>query len=685
VSLARLLAGFLTASVLASAPAQQSLPPLPGDVPTDARIYVRASPARPARMAAWTDPDGTVQLIFQDRSLAGCSADVRSTIILDAGAVPIRLQHTGQTCAPRRPVNEQYYRAGSAGRWRNAIEQGEGDTAGKKFYLSLTDLPEERALLVRAGLVSGGRVPLLPDGEALIERVQELNVRAGDRAERVTHYRVYGLDLGPSPVWLDSRGELFALDPGFIRQGWEHVAPELQRAQSRASGVRQAELVRAIVRQPAGRLVIYRARLFDARTGELRPNQTVIVEGSRIASVRASTDADAKSAGAIDAAGMTLLPGLWDAHGHGPGRGLEYLVAGVTGMRILAANADAPRPRWAPLEPGTWRQTRLVPIAVIDGPHDAGRKGAPPPLIATTAADVVRLIDEHASAGYRQIKMYNALDPSLVPVLIGRAHERGLRASGHIPAGMAPSDAVRAGLDEIHHGEPLAGELIPSLRLGRASAPDGERDVRRLAAGVDAASAAAKAFVTLLRDRRVVVDPTLVAVEKSWTTEEQWVAPVFEPVLARLPLQVRRQLIGDASRGYPAVPAGQPAILARHQRSLAALLRLVGAMSAAGVTVLPGTDSELPGFALQRELELHVRAGIPPARVLQMATLGTPRVMGLDKEVGTIEPGKLADLLLVDGDPTRDITNIRRVRHVVKDGALYDVGAIYRELGIAIR
>ena len=670
-------------AIVLAAGQQARLPPLPADVPADARVYVKLAPDSPGRHVAWRDADGTVQALYQHTGLAACDTDLRSTIIVDAAGVPIRLNHTGRSCAPTRTVNETYYRVASTGRWQNAIEQGEGDTAGKRFYMSLTDVPEERALLVRALLASGGRVPLLPEGEAWLERVQELTVRVGDRTERVTHYRVFGLDLGPSPVWLDSRGELFALNPAdLIRQGWESVVPELQRAQSRASQVRQAALERAIVTRPASPLVIHSARLFDSRTGETRERQTVVIDGARIQSVASTVDADRGRAGAIDASGATLLPGLWDAHGHNIGQGLQYLAAGVTGIRILAANADAARPRWQPMEPGTWRQTRLVPIAVIDGPHDDGRKGAPPALLARTPEDVRQLIDEHAAAGYRQIKMYNSLDPALVPVLIARTHERGLRASGHIPAGLSPGDAVRAGLDEIHHGEPLLGELIEPLRRGRAFAPEGQRDIRILGAGVDVEAPAAQAFIALLRDRRVTVDPTLVAVEKSWTTTERSVAAVFRELLPRLPLQERRQLIGFASRGYRAVPEDRADLVERHQRSFAALLKLVGAMANAGVPVLPGTDSELPGFALHRELELHVQAGIAPARVLQAATLGTPRAMGLDGDVGSIEPGKRADLILVEGDPTRAISNIRRLRHVIKDGAMYNVAAIYRDLGI---
>ena len=207
------------------------LPALPAGVPDDARLYARNAGGSSGRMAAWRDPDGTIQIVYQLSAVADCQTNIQSVIILDAAGVPIRLQHTGQRCGPSRPVDEEYYRAGSAGRWRNANGQGEGDTAGKRFYVSLTDLPEERALLVRAGIASGGRVPLLPEGEAVVERAQELTIRAGDRTERVTLYRIAGLDVRPSAVWLDSRGELFAFG-GFIRQGWEAVGPELQRAEA---------------------------------------------------------------------------------------------------------------------------------------------------------------------------------------------------------------------------------------------------------------------------------------------------------------------------------------------------------------------------------------------------------------------------------------------------------------------
>lgn len=111
------------------------------------------------------------------------------------------------------------------------------------------------------------------------------------------------------------------------------------------------------------------------------------------------------------------------------------------------------------------------------------------------------------------------------------------------------------------------------------------------------------------------------------------------------------------------------------------VLDIVRQMHEAGVPVLPGTDM-MPGVALHRELELYVQAGIPAPEVLTLATLGAARVMGMDNELGSIESGKLADLILVDGDPTIEISDIRRVVTVIKDGRVYDPAAIYRALGI---
>ena len=115
-----------------------------------------------------------------------------------------------------------------------------------------------------------------------------------------------------------------------------------------------------------------------------------------------------------------------------------------------------------------------------------------------------------------------------------------------------------------------------------------------------------------------------------------------------------------------------------------AMLKLLKPLHDAGITIIPGTDS-LAGYMLHHELELYVKAGIAPAEVLRMATLTPALVMGVDKERGVIAPGKLADMVLVDGDPTKNIADIRKVSTVLKGGKVYDPAAIEKSLGIQPR
>ena len=114
------------------------------------------------------------------------------------------------------------------------------------------------------------------------------------------------------------------------------------------------------------------------------------------------------------------------------------------------------------------------------------------------------------------------------------------------------------------------------------------------------------------------------------------------------------------------------------------MLRLLKALHDAGITIIPGTDG-LAGYMLHHELELYVRAGIPSAEVLRMATLTPATVMGVDKDRGVIAAGKFADMVLINGDPTQNIHDINNVTTVVKSGKIYDPAAIEKALGITPR
>jgi hypothetical protein len=213
----------IAAGLFAQAVSPGAVAPLTVSVPANARLYVQLDSDRPGRMAAWRDPDGTTHVVYQHRSPDGCATDLRSTILVDVVGAPIWEQHTGQRCSPRVQVNESYTRSGSSGLWKSHLGQGEADVIGKKFYTSAADVPEERALLVRALLAAGNQLQLMPEGDARLEKIRTITVKAANRSETVTHYRVLGLKSGPASVWLDSRTELFAAGDNLIRQGWETV------------------------------------------------------------------------------------------------------------------------------------------------------------------------------------------------------------------------------------------------------------------------------------------------------------------------------------------------------------------------------------------------------------------------------------------------------------------------------
>jgi hypothetical protein len=183
-----------------------------------------------------------------------------------------------------------------------------------------------------------------------------------------------------------------------------------------------------------------------------------------------------------------------------------------------------------------------------------------------------------------------------------------------------------------------------------------------------------KSFIELLRKRGTVVDPTAGAFEAMYLQRNGQPNPSLASVAEHLPVTFRRGLLA-ASMDISDDNA------LRYQRSYAAMLAMIARMQRAGVPLLAGTDG-FAGFALHREFELYVKAGVPAPEVLRIATLNGARYTGTLADRGTIERGKLADLVLVDGDPTLRIEDIRRTSLVFKGGVAYSPAEIHEALGI---
>jgi len=259
-----------------------------------------------------------------------------------------------------------------------------------------------------------------------------------------------------------------------------------------------------------------------------------------------------------------------------------------------------------------------------------------------------------------------------VPAIIDEAHKNGLRVSGHIPADMTAAQCVELGYDEIQHINFLVLNFFPEIKdtntISRLTKP-GE-----VTAGLDLTSAQVQSFIKLLQDHHTRLDLTLTVFEDQYMSRPGQIPPGFKPVASRLPAQVRRSLLTAGMTP----PAGMDDT---YKKSFSKMLDFAGMLYRAGLSIEDGTDN-MAGFALHRELELDVQAGIPASQVLQNATLNAARIMSLDKDLGSIAAGKLADVTLVDGNPAANISDIRKTVLVVKDGVLYNSAELYAELGV---
>jgi imidazolonepropionase-like amidohydrolase len=597
---------------------------------------------------------------YNDR---GRGPNLDADITLDDRSIPLAISAKGNDYY-KNPVTETF----ANGTWHNQSENGHSDDRNA-VYVSFSSTPEELGIEAKALLASPNKtLALLPAGEASIRRLGDATVKS----QHVTCYAITGFDFVPSPVWLDDHNELFAnVSPwaSLIREGMgREVAQQLidkQQAWSDASAVARAA---QLTHHPkGGAIVITNARLFDSHTLTTTPNTTIVIRGNRIESVGSGDIPDAEH---IDAHGRTVLPGLWDMHVHtSPEEGILNVANGVTSARDLGNDVDAIVAARKKFDDNTLIGPRLVLAALIDGTSPFT---GPTKLIVNSEDDFRKVLDRVVPLGFEQTKIYSSIKPELVPFIARESHARGLRVSGHIPAGMFADDAVRAGYDEIQHTNFLLLNFMRDVTETRN--PQRFTAVAQRGATIDLDSPEVHAFVALLKEHKTVSDPTLAVFENMFTARKGTISPTWAAIADRLPAQIRRGLLGG---GLP-VPEGMDQ---RYRDSYAKMLALVKLLHDNGITIVAGTDT-LAGFSLHRELELYVQAGIPAPEVLRIATLGAATVMHRDDRLGSVEKGKLADLILVDGDPATNISDIRKITTVIKDGLVFDVAELDREIGV---
>lgn len=641
------------------------------------RYVLRTSDGKPAgEQVVEREPGQTkVRYVFKDN---GRGPELDERIVVGPDGAPVRYDVVG-TSTFGATVDEHFERRGDDAAWHSTSERGNATAGGSALYVPLNGSLE--AVSLSLGLVDAapaGRLALLPSG-ALTQRVVDvIEVERGGERKRVRLLAQVGLGFQPALYWAtdEPHPRLFAaIITGWLsalEEGWDASLDVLAEHQAKA----EAALLRGLAartRHPLpGLTVIRNARVFDSRTSEVGPPSDLYLLRGRITALRPAGGPPGGADNEIDAAGRIVLPGLFDMHAHvGRWDGGLHLAAGVTTVRDMGNDNRQLQAMLDETARGDVLLPQIVPAGFLEG---KGPNAAQQGIHIETLQQATDAIDWYAARGYPQLKIYNSFPRDLVRDTVAYAHARGMRVSGHVPVYMRAQDVVEQGFDEIQHMNQvmlnfLVTPTTDTRTLERFYLP------AEKGGALDLDSKPVQDFIALLVRKHTVIDPTLTIHDLIRQRDGEPSAP-YEPVRQHLPPDVQRGLFVGALK-IPDEVTG-----ARYDKSYAKIVEFVGRLHRAGVPLVAGTDST-PGFTLQAELEGYVKAGLSPPEVLQIATRNGARYSRTEADRGAIEVGKRADLILVDGDPTKDIADIRKVALVVTQDSVLVPTEIYHELGIA--
>jgi imidazolonepropionase-like amidohydrolase len=662
-----------TAAILASIPQLAA-----GQAARDTLSYVVLNHGRPAgSMDIVAAGDSTVvRFQYVDRNRG---PRVATTYRLNSSGAISSMQARGLgTDFFQKEVGEHFWTDGKTSHWKSDSDSGGMQRNDVAFYRAVTPTPYDNALLARYLLRQPQHAArIAPGGNASATVLIDTTVTAGDLKQHIRFVSISGLETSPTGVWLDDHDQLFSSASEWfttVRRGWESVLPALRATEYSRTASRSAALAKRLAPTASPAIVIRNGDMFDSEAGILRPQTTVVVKGDRVIAVGPAASIKAPAgATVIDATGKTVIPGMWDMHTHldfnSEEDGVLQLASGITTVRDMASNIDDAVSRRERAAAGTVLAPREILAGFMDGP---GAWAGPTNVLVSTPEQARQWIARYDSLGYKQIKVYNLIHPDLIPLIAAETHRRGMRLSGHVVRGLSVPDAVTLGYDEIQHAAFLFSTFYPdSLFVPKM------RSYGQVAAAVaprfNVDGPEMTTLIAFLRDHHTVIDGTF----NAWLSRGALLADgtdmVFGPSLGWLPPVMKRELTS--------APTTDTVQRAKEKLRDDAYMRLLKRLFDGGVTLVPGTDN-VGGISYQGELEIYERAGIPASRVLQIATIVPARVMKEDRDYGSIAPGKVADLVIVDGKPTEKISDLRRIDRVMRAGRLYKSSDLYSAIGV---
>jgi|TARA_B110000114_G_scaffold172608_1_gene199481 imidazolonepropionase-like amidohydrolase len=566
-------------------------------------------------------------------------------------------------------VYEYFEVNGNRAQWINSAGKDQGEFLSEALYFRYDGTPASYEILAQVLMKAEKKsVKLYPKG--LVTLMQKYPITLGDSISTQL-LMIKGLDMNPVYLWLTNHALIgkIAGNLHIIRTDFQGYRKEMKVIQDSLENQYLFQLATDLS-QEIDDLIIKNVNIFTAEA-TLKRNQDVWVRKDKIKAIAPSIQSSVygKDARIIDGTGKTLMPGMFDMHTHNTKfRGALHLAGGVTSVRDLANNKQV-KALSHQFNSNQIIGPRIVTFCgIIDGPGPFANQ-----------RNVVENLDEglaeiqvYKDLGYQQIKLYSSIKPAWVKPMADKAHQLGMRVSGHIPAYMTASQAIDAGYNEIQHMNMLFLNFISDTIDTRT--PLRFTMVANHGAKLDLSSPEYLTFVKQLKAHQILIDPTLSIFENMFVATKGMPSPTYEMIVDRLPLINQRSYYKG---GLPKPLDGSNRYMVAHER----MLDVVYDLYQKGVDIVPGTDG-LPGFLYHRELELFVKSGIPIKEVLKMATIKSAVITGVADAYGSIEVGKQADLILISGNPLERISDIRKVLWTTQGGYLYEAEALYASMGI---
>lgn len=606
----------------------------------------------------------------------GRGASSKEVLKLSNSGLPIEWRITGKTVFGNE-VDEQFSLQGNRAVWQSSAESGSAKFDNNAIYIAQNASPYALYIYAKALLEQTSHsLSALPAGELTITQVDAVELSDVNGAMvKASIYAINGIELDPSYIALDNKHNMLGyISPRFvvIREGLEKQNKTLSDLAASLNASRFEKIAKRATHNYEHPVRINNVRIFDPVTMQLTAAKSVLIEKDKITAVEPSVDIAKNGEILIEGNGGTLIPGLYEMHGHmSDNDALLNVMAGVTSVRDMGNEIEVLDALINKIESNQIIGPRITKSGFIEGKSEFSNATGEMASTEQEAVDLVNMYGE--KGGYFQIKIYSSINGEWVPAMAKAAKNHGMRVTGHIPAFSTVDEMIAAGYDEITH-----------INQGMLSwVLDREEDTRTLYritgmkrfVDLDLNSEKVQNTLNTMVKKNIAVDPTIVIHEFGLTARNGKTRIGTKDYIDNMPVGVQRStkvaLLNVADQEE------DTAYLSAFDK----IIETLALMHKKGIFLVPGTD--LGGaFELHRELELFKKIGLSNAEVLRRGSYDMANYLGYGEQLGSIEVGKLADFFLVPGNPISDLRAIKTVSMVAKGGAIYFPSEVYPEFGI---